>query len=117
MLIHRLPFPSTFPSVLAGNMVYLGNLFLSAFSHQFNALYSTLSYLLPSEQIHRSNASNTITCHVFNFALSSGLHHHFATKSFQFFLSNVSMIQLFLLIHLLISLQAFIISYLDKHLD
>lgn len=47
MLIHRLPFPSVFPSVLAGNLVYPGDPFLSAFIYQFNALHITLSDPLP----------------------------------------------------------------------
>lgn len=111
LLIHRLPLPSVFPSVLAGNLVYLGDLFLSTFSYLFNVLYIAHIFTLVN-QIHHSNASNTKNIRVFNFIRSSCLHHHFTAKSFQFFLNNVSMIQLFLLSHSLMSLSKPSLSHL-----
>lgn len=49
------------------------------------------------------------TCHVFNFTHSSHLRPHFTSKYLQFFLNSIPVIQLSLLIHSLISLQASII--------
>lgn len=49
------------------------------------------------------------TCHVFSFTHSSELRPHFTPKYLQFFLNNIPVIRLSLLIHSLISLQTFII--------
>lgn len=65
-------------------------------------------FVFPVNKIPTQSPVTPQTCHVFNFTHSSELRPHFAPKYLQFFLNNIPVIQLSLLIHSLISLQAFI---------
>lgn len=70
---------------------------------------SLCHFFFPVNKIPTQSPVTPQTRHVFNFTHSSELRPHFAPKYLQFFLNNIPVIQLSLLIHSLSSLQAFII--------